>query len=95
MICLSIYPVIWLCEQLGYLVNIVFPVGEKILSKGDASVDGRSSPEMLGKTRSWSSVSCGVGVAKGDSQWEVWLSVPSWTNLEKKEVTGAGWGHAV
>lgn len=62
MIGLSIYPVIWLCEQLGYLVNIVFPVGEKILIKGDASVDGRSSPEMRGKTSSWGSVSCGIGV---------------------------------
>lgn len=49
MIGLSIYPVIWLCEQLGYLVNIVFPVGEEILSKGDASIDGRLSPEMVGR----------------------------------------------
>lgn len=43
---LSIHPVIWLCEQLGITV---FPVGKEILSKGDASVDERSSPEMVGR----------------------------------------------
>lgn len=46
MIDLCIHPVIWLCEQLG---NTVFPVGKEILSKGDTSVDGRSSPEMVGR----------------------------------------------